>query len=455
MEFFEKAHHSQGLSNKNKLEHKKKQLKRMLDGHKKQNISIIKNSEYVILDQDFDLSSELETTIDEEIEDSKTTSILSMNSVSSSDNSEIEKCNYVRVKRLKSKSKSHHNATDSRSFEMSVDGRMCKNESDLKVQVKKHGKVVLNEKNFTNGVHLKNVMEQTGKFRSDSPLFVSFAPNDVSSNLNDVFDDYSTLGSEYFSLKCTLSADSTLDTDTELFSSKRLKKSKVKCIEVEDFDINKSYDEDSPARGIICGGKGAGKSTFLKYFVNKQLSYGPVLVIDLDPGQCEFTVAGNVSATVVKTPIIGPNYTHLQTPDRAPLKSLYIGLNTKVCETFIDKLLNGKIIALCQYLPKSVKKIFTLTNEPLICVGYGLVRGIDTDSGLMYVLTPITQLQLSQVTCVVYNDWTPEIPSDEKTLASSTLIPYRAEPLCSQPELMQTPRRRFNPLQLLRLAKSS
>lgn len=42
---------------------------------------------------------------------------------------------------------------------------------------------------------------------------------------------------------------------------------------------------------------------------------GPVLVIDLDPGQAEFTVAGNISATVVTTPLLGPNYTHLKTPE--------------------------------------------------------------------------------------------------------------------------------------------
>lgn len=69
------------------------------------------------------------------------------------------------------------------------------------------------------------------------------------------------------------------------------------------------------SRGIVCGGKGLGKSTFLRYFVNRLLANGPVLVIDLDPGQAEFTVAGNVSATVVNRPLLGPNYTHLQNPN--------------------------------------------------------------------------------------------------------------------------------------------
>lgn len=76
------------------------------------------------------------------------------------------------------------------------------------------------------------------------------------------------------------------------------------------------YFLDERKKGIVCGGKGAGKSTFLRYYVNSLLSEGPVLVIDLDPGQCEFTVAGNISATVVKEPIIGNSFTHLQTPER-------------------------------------------------------------------------------------------------------------------------------------------
>lgn len=69
------------------------------------------------------------------------------------------------------------------------------------------------------------------------------------------------------------------------------------------------------SKGVICGGKSAGKSTFLRYYVNKLLAQGPILVIDLDPGQCEFTVAGNVSATVVTEPLLGPNFTHLRTPE--------------------------------------------------------------------------------------------------------------------------------------------
>lgn len=70
-------------------------------------------------------------------------------------------------------------------------------------------------------------------------------------------------------------------------------------------------------RLMICGGKGVGKSTLLKYMINKLLmTFHKVLVIDLDPGQAEFTIPGCVSAVLVEKPIFGPSFTHLQQPER-------------------------------------------------------------------------------------------------------------------------------------------
>jgi polynucleotide 5'-kinase involved in rRNA processing len=44
---------------------------------------------------------------------------------------------------------------------------------------------------------------------------------------------------------------------------------------------------------VAAGGKGVGKSTMLKYIANKLIDQvGPVLWIDLDPGQAEFTLPG-------------------------------------------------------------------------------------------------------------------------------------------------------------------
>lgn len=66
-------------------------------------------------------------------------------------------------------------------------------------------------------------------------------------------------------------------------------------------------------RLLAAGGKGVGKSTFIRYLINRLISETgkPVLVIDLDPGQAEFTVPGCLSCTLVQKPILGPNFTHV------------------------------------------------------------------------------------------------------------------------------------------------
>lgn len=82
-----------------------------------------------------------------------------------------------------------------------------------------------------------------------------------------------------------------------------------------------NYIKDN-SRILIAGGKGVGKSTLLRYLVNKLLiKYSKVLVVDLDPGQAEFTIPGCVSCTVITKPLLGPNYTHLQKPERYYYKS--------------------------------------------------------------------------------------------------------------------------------------
>lgn len=92
--------------------------------------------------------------------------------------------------------------------------------------------------------------------------------------------------------------------------------------------ITESFNENSKV--MLCGGKGVGKSTILRVLINKLLAeHQKILVLDLDPGQPEFTVPGCVSATIVQTPLIGPNYTHLQKPERCIfVPYIDIGINS-------------------------------------------------------------------------------------------------------------------------------
>ena len=59
------------------------------------------------------------------------------------------------------------------------------------------------------------------------------------------------------------------------------------------------FSDNVQPRLLVAGGKGVGKSTFVRYLVNRLLAElgGPVLVVDLDPGQAEFSVPGYIFIT--------------------------------------------------------------------------------------------------------------------------------------------------------------
>ncbi|XP_022128542.2 polynucleotide 5'-hydroxyl-kinase nol9 [Pieris rapae] len=368
---------------------------------------------------------------------------------------------------------------------------------------------------------------------------------------------------------------------------------------------------------IACGGKGSGKSTFMRYYVNRLLQRGPVLVIDLDPGQSEFTVAGNVSATIVDKPIFGPSFTHLKkpnmclnigiistmdniqryvnavksvisysrdnfsmipwvintmgmtnavglkfmaliitlaqpdfvlqygsrnakkcfdtrltaanvkdllrkykydkifsnlkndvseyslimapeveilgpnkssliprderylsflayfgdlavdldhenlwlfgiTPYEVSLKDLTVAVNVRLKNDCITKVINGKVVALCQQTTQCHNaRVFTLDDKPLLCHGHGLIRGIDWQHEVIYVLTPLSSDELRLVNTLVYADWVPELRGQEVYLSEGTKVPYRTTAQHEQSKLMAVPKRRFNPLQLLKMTRDS
>ncbi|XP_034948907.1 polynucleotide 5'-hydroxyl-kinase NOL9 [Chelonus insularis] len=75
------------------------------------------------------------------------------------------------------------------------------------------------------------------------------------------------------------------------------------------WEVNKNM------RALMAGGKNVGKSTNMRYLVNKLLEKcEKVIVLDLDPGQSEFTPPGCISLNIIESYLLGPNFTHLQTP---------------------------------------------------------------------------------------------------------------------------------------------
>jgi len=71
-----------------------------------------------------------------------------------------------------------------------------------------------------------------------------------------------------------------------------------------------------PIKTLVCGAKGVGKSTLLRYTVNTLLKQFPkVAVMDCDLGQSEMSPPGTVSLHVVSDPILMPCHLNMRDPD--------------------------------------------------------------------------------------------------------------------------------------------
>ncbi|KAI9785869.1 MAG: Polynucleotide 5'-hydroxyl-kinase grc3 [Peltula sp. TS41687] len=74
---------------------------------------------------------------------------------------------------------------------------------------------------------------------------------------------------------------------------------------------------------LVCGPKGSGKSTFVRHLLNRILtsdqpsdrqsdvqSRGGAVLLDVDPGQPEFSPPGQLSLIHLRKPVLGPPFTH-------------------------------------------------------------------------------------------------------------------------------------------------
>lgn len=136
-------------------------------------------------------------------------------------------------------------------------------------------------------------------------------------------------------------------------------------------------------RLLVAGGKGVGKSTFLRWLTNKLLSSSPVVFLDLDPGQAELSLPGYLSLSILKEPLLGPNFSHT---DRPAQISLCLGdVNVSNCPArFLEC-----VTKLITYLNKE-EKFYSL---PVVVNTMGWCRGI----GLMLLVDTIRLLQPSTV----------------------------------------------------------
>lgn len=93
---------------------------------------------------------------------------------------------------------------------------------------------------------------------------------------------------------------------------------------------------------IVAGGQKVGKSTFFRYLVNSLLSMQRskgVLCLDFDPGQTELSLPTCLTFLHVKSPLLGPPYTHLTVGSNDSCKQILIGTSTP--QFVLQKYLNA------------------------------------------------------------------------------------------------------------------
>lgn len=130
---------------------------------------------------------------------------------------------------------------------------------------------------------------------------------------------------------------------------------------------------------LVAGGKGVGKSTFLRWLTNKLLAKSPVVFLDLDPGQAELALPGYLSVGLITQPFLGPNFCHV---DRAKELSIYLGdINVANCP--------GRFMRITKRLVDFVNGERKFENLPVVINTMGWCRGV----GLMLVIDTIRYSQ--------------------------------------------------------------
>ena len=138
-------------------------------------------------------------------------------------------------------------------------------------------------------------------------------------------------------------------------------------------------------RMLVAGGKGVGKSTFVRWLTNRLLSSSPVVLVDLDPGQTEVTTPGYLSVSLITEPLLGPNFTHVARIK--PSFSVYLGdVSVQNCPDRNIKIIHD----LWEYVRANLSGYPVVVNTMGWCNGMGLLMLVDT----IRMLEPTTVVQL-------------------------------------------------------------
>lgn len=139
----------------------------------------------------------------------------------------------------------------------------------------------------------------------------------------------------------------------------------------------------------VFGGKGAGKSTSIRFMTNELLKKSKaVIIVDLDLGQPECTPSACISLNYIQKPLLGPSFTHLE----HPYYSIFLG-NVNVVDC-IPEYLDG-LLKINDALTRSPE----LQDLPVIINTMGFTRGLGWD----FAVTAIRAFQPTHVLQLMSN----------------------------------------------------
>eukprot|EP00934_Nitzschia_sp_Nitz4_P003058 Nitzschia sp. Nitz4//scaffold302_size22357//21333//22352//NITZ4_008563-RA/size22357-processed-gene-0.21-mRNA-1//1//CDS//3329547044//3048//frame0 len=103
----------------------------------------------------------------------------------------------------------------------------------------------------------------------------------------------------------------------------------------DSLESNTTYSHESICKVMICGAKGVGKSTLLRFMVNRLLQTNPIVaILDGDVGQPELAPPGVLRLSVQRRPLLQPPYWNVCNPEayvEETIHSIYYGaVTTKV-----------------------------------------------------------------------------------------------------------------------------
>ncbi|KAH8283485.1 hypothetical protein KR018_003656, partial [Drosophila ironensis] len=169
------------------------------------------------------------------------------------------------------------------------------------------------------------------------------------------------------------------------------------------------------SRVLVAGGKGVGKSSLLRYLVNRNLGQFPkLLLVDLDIGQPELFVPQTVSCTLLEEPLMGPGFLLNKQPDRAHV----VGhVNIVLCAQQYAR----AVTQLARHIQKEAK----YQNVPWLINTMGYNKGFGTELMALLVdrLRPTDLVQIASPLAI--NNF--DAPLEWSALAQVTPIIFTAE----------------------------